>query len=141
MCRAAAIFNNSAINILDKGKNYKLTPKDLDTELEKLEVGVERLACAMRYANTAWEHRKTTNNTTTNPIQHTTTPNNPPPQSNTIPQKRPLKEVTTFFDKHLKPPPIAIPGIEEKILKMKKHMEPLKKSIKSAKIPRNYRSI
>lgn len=47
--RTATCFSNNALDLLNKGPKFKITPRELTETKLKLRVATERLACAMRY--------------------------------------------------------------------------------------------
>ena len=114
-------YSNAATNILEKGRNFKISPdngRKLETDFQ---TGVWRMIAAMRYSNPAYEFG------IPNPARN--------PDLNTILS---LKQVVSRFDKDLAHPPKAIPPVEETIKQLKCSMEGLKHDLRKIHIPRNY---
>ena len=59
--RTATCFSNNALDLLNKGPKFKITPRELSETKLKLRVATERLACAMRYANPTRPYYKNKN--------------------------------------------------------------------------------
>ena len=119
---APGIYDVRATNILNKGRNFKLSPtspKQLEWDFQN---GVWRLIAAMRYSNAAYQH--------SGPVPDSSTTNNTPNIN--------LNSVADKFDKDLNPPPLATPRIEEAIKQLKESVEPLRLEIRNTTIPRNH---
>lgn len=120
--RVAAEFNNEGTNILQKGRNYKLTPtnsRNNRCELsQKTKIGVERMIAGVRYAN--FSENTNRSNTLTDDAQK-------------------LHHLSTKFDNiNLWPPKVANPEIEKTLTQFRKNIEPIIKVIKTTRIPQNH---
>ena len=119
---APGIYDMRATNILNKGRNYKLSPtkpKQLEWDFQ---TGVWRLIAAMRYSNAYYQ--------TSRPVPDSSTTNNTPNIT--------LHSVAGKFDKDLNPPPTATPWIEGAIKQLKESVEPLRQEIRNTTILRNH---
>ena len=107
--------------LLCTGRTNKLTASNKKQLLLDTEVGVNRLICALKYANKpSWASYD----------ENTEEPPKPP---------HPLKSITARFDKNLMPPPIlAEEKTEGKIKKLKEMVPLLETAINSIDIPLNY---
>lgn len=112
--------NEDAIALLDKGKNFKIAPTNINKVKHDFKVGVERLVCGMKYANPAWakkeKDKNDQGNTDPNHEQNETdetqdTQQNPHPQR----KQHSMSTVTAKFDKDLNPPPRPTREIQHKI--------------------------
>lgn len=112
----------SCERILATGRTNKLTSGNKEKLLTDTEVGVNRLICALKYANKpSWASY--------DDVETDKTPTPP----------HPLKKITSRFDKNLMPPPtLADEKIEVKIQKLKEMVPVLKSAIQSADISWNY---
>ena len=115
--RAAGIINNKVLPLLDKGKNFKMTPNNNDI-VKGIQTGTERLACTLRYTNPFF---------ITNP-NYNATPQTP----------HSITQVTKIFSRtDLQPPPIATAKIEEKITELKKNASLWSSKVKKLNIKKN----
>ena len=57
--------NNEAIKLLNKGRNFKMTPQNMKVVKENFEIGVERFICGLKYANPGWTEKESTTNPST----------------------------------------------------------------------------
>ena len=112
-----SIYDNKASNILQRGRNYKLSPENGSRLENDFQTGVWRMIAAMRYSNPAY------GTYLPNSVSHM--------------NKNPASAVMGF-DKDLCPPPRATREIESTIKELKGAMEPLKQEMRKIHIPRNY---
>ena len=103
------------IPLLDKGRNYKITPNNMKNVVKQTEVGVQRLICGLKYANPAWKVNLTPSTYDTDP----------------------LKVVAGRFDKDLNAPPRPTKEIEQKIDMLKSNIKPVLQNIAQEKIIQN----
>ena len=110
----AGMFNNDILALLNKGKNFKITPSSMENEAFKIKVATERLACAIRYAHPFFE-------------------------DTTKVQDRPSisKQVIRFYQKDSHAPYHSNSETEKKIKNFKHEMYNLLPDLKKTHIPPN----
>ena len=113
----AGTFNNEALDPINNGPKFKISPQNLTQEKFKLRIATERLACAIRYANPT--------RPLVAPIQ------NMPSIS---------KQVLKHFDKTAFPPYNSYPHIEKDIKTMKFEVNKAIESLTDLKIRKNVKS-
>ena len=101
---------NTVIPLLDKGRNFKVTPTSKKDLIQVTEIGVQRLIAGMKYANPAWRERENEN-----------IPTSPTPTYDTDPLYGP----TSKLDRDLNPPARPTANIAAQIAKLKVNMKPI----------------
>ena len=135
--RAVSEFNHKSLNLLNKGRNFKITPpnthKSKDNLKELTEVGVERLVCAVRYAN-----QGNPNQNAQDDSENDTAQNNESSNGRTTDNKCTLKHITCKFDKALYPPHNSHQDTEDKIKLLKEEINPFIRTIPQTNIIQNH---
>ena len=137
--RAVGTFSSESFPLLEKGCGYKLTT-DKKKMTEQLKVGVQRTACALRFANPA-ESEKRDHTDTAQQLQPANVLDQGDMDTDIDSRKTStlVKSIKSKFDNpRIFPPKTATSEIEDKIKKMKIVSAKWEKQLADTNIVRNY---